>query len=247
MKTIIIEDNTAARESLKRLLNTHCNNISIIGEASNVEEATNLINSLKPNLIFLDVELPDGNGFDLLLNMKSIDFQVIFISSFKQYALKAIKFSALDYLLKPFDIDELKQAVQKAKQEIDIHETPKKIKTLTHNINQKSSIPDKLILKDKYGIQILTVNEIYHLQANGSYTEFYLKDKSPLIASKSLKEYQKLLSDSTFFRCHQSHIINLNHLSRYDKREGDFLILNNGNKVPLATRKRDSFFKIIAI
>ena len=246
MKTIIIEDNLAAKESLKRLLISHCKDVTIVGEACNVKDALETINELKPSLIFLDVELPDGNGFDLLTKLTSVDFQIIFISSFKQYALKAIKFSALDYLLKPFDIDELKQAVQKAKQEIDIHETPRKIKTLTHNINQKSSIPDKLILKDKYGIQILTVNEIYHLQANGSYTEFYLKDKSPLIASKSLKEYQKLLSDSTFFRCHQSHIINLNHLCRYDKREGDFLILNNGNKVPLATRKRDTFFKIIA-
>ncbi|CAM1361483.1 conserved hypothetical protein [Tenacibaculum litopenaei] len=243
MQTVIIEDNKAAQKSLIRQLEKHCPNVHLCGVAETVETAIALITTTAPELVFLDVELPDGNGFDILESLPDKNFQLIFISSFQQYALQAIKYSALDYLLKPFDYEDLVTAVEKALTERHTHATSQKLDTLRENMTYER--PHKLIVKDKHGLQIITINDIFHLEANGSYTEFFIKDQHSLMATKSIKEYQNLLPNQTFFRCHQSFLVNLNHLIRYDKREGDFLVLKNGYKVPLATRKKDTFLKIL--
>lgn len=182
----------------------------------------------------------------MLRKLPEINFQVIFVSSHEKYALRAIKFSALDYILKPIDPEELISAVEKAKSEFEHHKTPQRVQTLIDNISDQSKEPTRLVLKDKYGIQIVSVKDIIHLEANGSYTKFFIHEQDSLLVSKGLKNYENILSSSQqFFRCHQSYLINLDYLLRYDKREGDFQILKGGSKTPLATRKKDTLLKII--
>ena len=223
------------------MIKEFCPEVNVTGVATNVEEGLKLIDSAKPDLIFLDVEMPDGDGFSLLRKIPEINFQVIFITAHEKYALRAIKFSALDYLLKPIDSDELIAAVEKAKEEINQKSTPEKVHALIQNMEDQLKSPPKLVLKDKYGVQIIATQDVIRLEASGSYTKFIVKNHEPLMISKGIKEYQDLLSSDHFFRCHQSHIINMNFLSRYDKRDGDFLYLTDGSKVPLAVRKRDVF------
>lgn len=245
MKIVLIEDNPAARRNFLDLMDHYCSDIQFVGEAENVAKGIELIQNRQPDLVFLDIEMPDGTGFDVLQNLPEINFQVIFASSHEKYALKAIKFSALDYILKPIDPEELVQAIEKAKSEVTYHKTSKKVQTLIHNINDQQQNLTRLVLKDKYGIQIVAVRDIIHLEANGSYTKFFIYEQGTLMVSKGLKEYENILSSTQFFRCHQSHLINLDYLLRYDKRDGDYLILKDKSKVPLATRKKEKLLSII--
>lgn len=168
-----------------------------------------------------------------------IHFKIIFITAHEKYALKAIKFSALDYLLKPISPEELIQAVSKAKQEIQKEITGLKVNALLQNLEPHSNNHKQIILKDKYGIQPTNISDIIRLEASGSYTQFFIQNQESIVVSRVLKEYAALLPEEQFFRCHQSHLINLDYLLRYDKRDGDFLILKDGTKVPLAMRKKE--------
>lgn len=247
MKVVIVEDNPAAKAMLESLLATMYPNLTIVGIGDTLAKGQQLIQTKKPDLVFLDVELPDGTSFELLQRLDAIDFKIIFTTAHEKYALQAIKYSALDYLLKPIDVEELVLAMEKVQEDAAKETVGLKIQTLLKNLQQgEAKRPKRIILKDKYGIQIVNVDNIIHLEAMGNYTKFFVKDKAhPIINSKILKEYVKLLPETTFFRCHQSHLVNLNYLSRYDKREGDILCLENGSKVPLATRKRDALLKRI--
>lgn len=239
MKTIIIEDNHLARKFLSNLLTEHCSSIELCGTASNIHEGRELIQKVKPELVFLDVEMPQGTGFSLLENIKNIDFQVIFTTAHEKYALQAIKYSALDYLLKPVDLDDLLQAVEKAEQQQPKDVSALKIQTLLQNLDTKPKNIQKLVLKDRYGMQIVKVQDIIRLEAEGSYTKFYLNHGKTLVISKSLKEYDNLLPHTDFFRSHQSHLVNMEYLERYDTRDGDILRMIDGSEVPISRRKRE--------
>ena len=239
MKTIIIEDNHLARKFLTELLEEYCPNINLCGTASNIHAGRELIQKVKPELVFLDVEMPQGTGFNLLENIKNFDFQVIFTTAHEKYALQAIKYSALDYLLKPVDLDDLLQAVEKAEQQQPKDVSALKIQTLLQNLDTKPQNVQKLVLKDRYGMQIIKVQDIIRLEAEGSYTKFYLNNGKTLVISKSLKEYDNLLPTTDFFRSHQSHLVNMEYLERYDTRDGDILKMIDGSEVPISRRKRD--------
>ncbi|MGB0525325.1 MAG: LytR/AlgR family response regulator transcription factor [Flammeovirgaceae bacterium] len=245
MKTVIIEDNPSAQRLLSNLIEKYCTQLQVTGIASNVEEGLLLIDSTQPDLVFLDVEMPDGTGFELLEKLPQINFKVIFTTAHEKYALQAIKFSALDYLLKPIELAELLDAIKKAEEEVQKDLAEVKIKTLLKNLGIGQEHPKTIILKDKYGLQLTDVADIIRLEAMGSYTKFFIKDQAPILISKVLKEYGGLLPTAQFFRCHQSHIINMDFLLRYDKREGDVLLLKDGSKVPLAVRKRDALLEVI--
>lgn len=245
MKVVLIEDNPAARRSFSQLLEEYCPDVKLIGEAENVAKGLDLLTNCSPDLVFLDIEMPDGTSFDILRKLPEINFQIIFASSHEKYALRAIKFSAIDYILKPIDPEELVNAIEKAKSELTNHKTSQKVQTLIHNTNNQEKDPTRLVLKDKYGIQIVPVKDIIHLEANGSYTKFYIHEQDSLLVSKGLKDYENILSSQQFFRCHQSHLINLDYLLRYDKRDGDYLVLKDKSKIPLATRKKESLLRII--
>ncbi|MEO1050155.1 MAG: LytTR family DNA-binding domain-containing protein [Bacteroidota bacterium] len=244
MRTLLIEDEPSARNTLTTMLKTYCPEVEMAGTASCIDQGLQLIKAFDPQLLFLDVQLPDGEGFDLLRKLSKINFQVIFVTAHESYALKAIKFSALDYLVKPIDPDDLVSAVNKAMAEPVGHATSKRIHTLFDNTRDNRGL-SKLVLKDHYGMQVVSIDEIIHIEANGSYSDFFLECGDKLCVSKSIGDYQRILSNHQFFRSHKSHLINLNQLLRYDRREGDQLIMKDGSYVPLAIRKKEQLLKLL--
>ena len=243
MNTIIIDDNPNAQEFLEDLLKMYCQELTIVGKADNIFEGKQLIENLSPELVFLDVEMPKGTGFDLLQQLDTIDFNVIFTTAHEKYALRAIKYSALDYLLKPIEVNELLAAVKKAQTRDEQQLSQLKVNNLLQNLGKNAAQTQKLMLRDKYGMQITAIQEIIHLEADDCYTKFFIQDQEPVIVSKSLKEYELLLPKDQFFRCHKSHLINLEYLLRYDKKEDNILILRNGNQVPVSRRKLEVLIK----
>lgn len=239
MKTIIIEDDATVLSTFLSLIEDFCPDLEVLETASNVEEGLKILEKQNPELLFLDIEMPDGTGFDLLAKLPEIDFKVIFTTAHEKYALQAIKFSALDFLLKPIDPDDLIQAVEKAQQEFEKEVSTLKIKTLLYNMETQGQNAKRIVLKDKYGLQIINIEDIIRLEAEGSYTKFILKEAEAILISKTLKEYEVLLPNRQFFRSHQSHLVNLDYLTRYDKRNGDKLILKDGSEVPISSRKKE--------
>lgn len=239
MKTIIIDDNAKAGKLLEELLQHYCPEVILAGKACNIQEGKVLIEQVMPDLVFLDIEMPTGTGFELLQQLPVVSFKVIFTTAHEKYALKAIKFSALDYLLKPIDSEELVRAIAKARQDVQEELSQLKFKTLFQNLENKPGQEQKIMLKDKYGLQITAIKDIIRLEADNNYTRFFIKDQPLLLVSKPLKDYEKLLPHENFFRCHKSHLVNLNYLLRYDKREDEVLILQDGSRVPISRRKVD--------
>ncbi|MEO1050699.1 MAG: LytTR family DNA-binding domain-containing protein [Bacteroidota bacterium] len=247
MRALIIEDNPSVKRTLQTILADECPDVIIEGTAGNVQEGLSLVRSSKIDLIFLDIEMPDGSGFDLLRQLDNLDFQVIFITAHEKYAIQAIKFSALDFLLKPIDPDDVIKAVNKAESEINKHITDQKLDALFANIAKDNDLPKRIALKDKYGVQFVKIEDIVRLKGDGNYTTFFIKSGEAITISKGLKEYESLLLDHRFFRCHQSHLVNLEYLERYDRREGDMLILKGDVAVPLAKRKKDELSKLLGL
>ena len=247
IRIALVEDHAAARRNLIAILTQLLPQATILWEASSVAEAREHLNQATPELLFLDVELPDGKGFDVLNALPHVDFSVIFTTSHEQYALQAIKYSAVDYLLKPLDPDEVEQAIDRARVQFSKEDAAKKMKVLLQNTKRSPDDLGKLALRDKYGIQIVALKDVIRLEANGGYTTFHVDGAHPIMVSKTLKEYSQLLPETHFFRCHQSHLVQLEYLQRYDKREGDLLILTDGSRIPLALRKRDALLKILQV
>lgn len=245
MKAIIIDDKKDPKEVLINLLGKYCSEIEILATAENVAEGIKTIQKYEPQLVFLDVEMPDGTGFDLLEKIGNISFKVIFTTGYEKYAIKAFKFSAVDYLLKPVDVDDLINAVKKAKVEIKNEVLQLKVGTLLSNIQEFSDTLKKIVLRDAESLHIVQVAEIIRLEASDNYSTFYLTENRQILISKSLKEYENLLSQAGFFRCHQSHLINLNAMQRFDKRDGGVLVMNDDSKVPISKRKKEELFALL--
>lgn len=240
LRVLIIEDESGVRKDIIGLLKQR-KDIVILGEAPSIKLAEILINSTQPDVILLDIHLEDGTAFDLLSKFTSIDFNIIFITAFDSFAIKAIKIGALDYLLKPVDIDELFDALDKAsnKQHIATKEQ------ISYTIENTDSIKaDKFIIKTNEGIHIIHYDEIIYCKSEGAYTYFYLLDGRIIIASKSIKEYEDLLSEEQFVRCHQSYIANLKQAIKIDRE--DNLVLRDGTLIPIATRRKDMVLQLIS-
>lgn len=246
LKTIIIDDEFHSRASLKNMVSEFCQGIELIGEAQSTEEATFILQSQKPDLVFMDIELGDGTAFDVLQSIGQAAFSIVFTTAFDQYAIKAIKFNALDYLLKPIDIEELQEAVEKVKEarkpSQDLHQN-KNLELLISNLKSKDIPTITLSTADSF--QYVKVDQIIHCEASGAYTKFFMKNRAPLLVSKTLKEYEQLLDDHGFFRVHQSHLINLDEIDRYIKSDGGYIILKDGTKVAVSRGKKDAFFTIM--
>lgn len=246
LKTIIIDDEFHSRASLKNMVAEFCQGVELIGEAQSAEEATFILQSQKPDLVFMDIELGDGTAFDVLQSIGQAAFSIVFTTAFDQYAIKAIKFNALDYLLKPIDIEELQEAVEKVKEarkpSQDLHQN-KNLELLISNLKTKDIPTITLSTADSF--QYVKVDQIIHCEASGAYTKFFMKNRAPLLVSKTLKEYEQLLDDHGFFRVHQSHLINLDEIDRYIKSDGGYIILKDGTKVAVSRGKKDSFFTVM--
>lgn len=245
MKTIIVDDDPNAQEFLAELLTNHCPQLVLAGIGNNIIEGKQLIEQLRPELVFLDVEMPHGTGFDLLQQLPTVNFKVIFTTAHEKYALRAIKYSTLDYLLKPVDTEDLLQAVDKALQNEQQKEQELKINTLLQNIRQGPVQDQKIVLKDQYGMYIISLKDIIHLKAENNYTTFFIDNHAPILISKSLKECDALLPPDYFFRCHKSHLVNLNYLLRFDRKHGDMLLLKDGSEVPISRRKSEVLLNLI--
>lgn len=245
IKTIIIEDEANSRKALENMLLFYCPDIEIAGHAASVKEGVSLIKKKSPELIFLDVNLPDGTGFDLVKKIKNKNFKLVFITAFDKYALKAIKLSALDYLLKPVKPDELRHAVSKVQQVLEQEEQINlQIETCIDNLNNESQ-DKKIILNTNENIFVVEINKLIHCEANENYTNVYIKDKNKIVISKTLKEFEEMLSVYGFFRVHQSHLINLQYVDYYEKKGRGCVQLKNGESIPVSQRRKKIFFNAL--
>ena len=245
LRTLIIDDEEHQRHSLERLVKMYCPTLSVVGQADGVKTGIEAIIKYKPDLVLLDIKMNDGLGFDILEQLKPLDFKVIFITAYEKYADKAFRFSSLDYLLKPIDPDELMHAVNKAgdqlRQDFDIQFANMK-KTLSHH--DKADL--KIVLKTYDSIYLVSVSDILFCESDISYTRFHLADKRDILACSSLKEYEDLLSESGFYRVHKDYIINIRYIRRFEEDPCCSVILEGEHKIPVESRKRYDFLEILA-
>ena len=238
LRTIIIDDEDNVRHTLEKLVNRYCPNVRLIAEADGVKSGVKAIKKWHPDLVLLDIKMDDGTGFDLLKQLEPVDFKVIFITAYDQYAIKAIKFSALDYLLKPVDPDDLTEAVKKA-EKLMIHELNQQLGTLEDNMLNRDKSKKKIILRTFDNIHLVKLIDIVYCESHDNYTNFHLLNNKKILVSNTLKEYDEMLSEYGFFRAHKSYLINLIHIDRFEKADGGAIVLANEIKIPVASRKKE--------
>ena len=243
IRTLIIDDESHIRITLSRLLEKHCKQVKLVGEAHNVETGRSAIIKLNPDLVLLDVEMDDGNGFDLLNTLKQIDFKVIFITAYEKYAVQAFKYSAVDFLLKPVNPLELAEAVDRVS-EIKQSDYNIRLKTLEENFLSKDPNTRKIILRTHETIHLMNVSSILYCESDGCYTYVHTDEEEKILISKPIKEYDELLSDAGFFRIHKSYLINLKHIKRFEKTDGGSIVLTNNHKIPVASRKKEELLEM---
>ncbi|OUS02825.1 DNA-binding response regulator [Flavobacteriales bacterium 33_180_T64] len=235
MKSLIVEDKAYIRKGLLNLLELIEIDVQVIGECASVKEAVVVTNACQPELVFLDINLTDGNAFDFLEQTEHLNFKVIFITAYEEYALQALKSGAVDYLLKPVDIEELKIALQKVA-DLPVAEQKAQIKVAKQVFNNEDA---KLILSLHDSFQVIDLNELQFCESDKGYTTFYCNDGKKYVVSKTLKEFEKRLTEANFTRPHQSFMVNLKFIDKYDK--SGTIHLKNGKKIPVSSRKKDSF------
>ena len=247
MKTLLIDDELNGREVLEQLLKQYCKSVTIAGSANSIITGIQKINELKPELVFLDIQMPGGTGFDILKQVKNIDFEVIFVTAHDQYAIKAFKCSAVDYLLKPINIDELKNAVSNAEKKLLSKQEDLRIGFLLNQIDRTKSkwSLDKIILPILNGYEILDAADITYCKSEANYTRFYFKDGSNKLASKTMKEFDEILAGNNFFRAHRSYMVNLNFVSKYLRGKGGTLIMKDGIEITVASERKDELIKLM--
>lgn len=246
ISTLIIDDEKRARESLRNLLERYCPAVKIVGEAKGVKDGVDAINRLQPELVFLDIQMDDGTGFDLLEQADQTDFRLIFTTAFDDYAIKAFRFNAIDYLLKPLDVEELIRSVEQVRQSIEqAGVSGMSSEQLRHLLQFNERAPTITVSTDEV-LEFVEVSRILRLESSGAYTNFVLTDGAKLLTSKNLKQYEALLLPHAFYRVHHSHLINMRELARYVKTEGGYLVMKNGDQVPLSRRRKEAFLHALS-
>jgi two-component system LytT family response regulator len=235
MKALVVEDKEYIRKGLIALLQSIETEVAIIGECESVKEAVIVTNACKPDLVFLDINLTDGTGFDFLDKTEHLDFKVIFITAYEEYALKALKMGAVDYLLKPVDVEELQVALQKVKA-LPINAQKEQIREVKKMWYQDEAT---LVLSLNDSLQVINLQELLFCESDKGYTSFHLADGKKYVASKPIKEYEERLEKVNFVRPHQSFLVNLKFIDKYDR--SGFIYLKNGKKIPVSSRKKESF------
>lgn len=247
IKAVIIDDVDKARIALKSDVEDYCPNIEVIGEADGVASGVSTIVSLKPDLVFLDIKMADGSGFDLLEKLKAtdnIDFNIIFTTAYDQYAIKAFKYSAIDYLLKPIDPEDLIEAIKKLDAQSPTKLGVDQYQFLMDQIRHlQNPSPKRIALSSTEKIQIVEISDLVRCEASGNYTYFYTTDGQKIIVSKTMKEYVDILEEQDFVRVHHSHLINMDQVAEFMKIDGTYLVMKNGDQVPVSVRKREDLMK----
>lgn len=246
INAVIIDDEINNIDNLEGLLKKYCPQVQVTGTAMNADEGITLIKKLQPKLIFLDIQMPGKNGFDMLSDLPDHNFEIILITAHDQYGIKAIKFSAVDYLLKPLDIEELKRAIQKAaqriKEKMQNHELENLLQLLK---NREEKSAHKLALPTLKETRFVSPRDIIRCESSNAYTSFYISTGEKIVVSKPIYEYEELLSDFGFIRCHQSHLVNKEYIKSWVKGDGGYLILQNGNEIPVSKSKKEILAQVL--
>jgi len=243
IKAIIIDDIEQARITFRKDLEVYAPDIEVIGEAGGVVEGAKLLKRLQPDILFLDIQMQDGSGFDLLDLLPEIPFKIIFITASDAHAIKAFRYAAIDYLLKPVDPDELMGSLEKYRSH-KLNEN-EKYKLLNESLKNHNKPTNRLALHSQDKIHIVNISDIIRCESSVNYTEFYFTDRKKMVVSKTLKEFEDLLTDLNFYRVHQSHLVNTKFIREFVKTEGGHLIMDDGSMVPVSTRKRPEVVKML--
>lgn len=243
MKAILIDDQDHVRENLRMMIESFVPEIEVVAEAKGVRSGLESIRQHQPDLVFLDIEMKDGTGFDLLALFGNPDFKVIFVTGHDGYAIRTFKVSAIDYILKPVDAGDLVRAVEKARIQPTLKEI--QVKQALRNAQARTLETQQIVLSDAENIFLVELHNIIRCQAEDNYTRFFLEDERVILVSKTLKEYSEILEQNKFFRSHQSHLINLRFFDHYDRRDGGMIYMKDGSQVPLATRKKELLFSLL--
>lgn len=247
IQAIIVDDEPHCIEYLSGLLcDEFAGKIELTGTAQTVNEGIKQISALQPDLVFLDVQIGDKTGFDLLRQLSEINFEVIFTTAYEKYAIQAIKFSALDYLLKPIDKEDMQIAINKLFGEISKKITAARLDTLLYNLERKNSGIKRIIVPTNNGFEFLNIADIIRCESHINYTTIFLNENKKLLVAKTLKEFEEMLAEHHFFRIHNSHLVNLSCVKSYHKGKGGSVILSDGTEIEVSTRRKDDFLKELA-
>lgn len=245
MRIIIIDDEDRARKGIADILRLSNSHREVVAEAYDVKSGLEAINNHNPDLVLLDINMPDGTGFDLLKKIDHIDFKIIFITAYEEFAIQAFEFSAVDYLLKPVDPAKLIEALGKAQQLVDQEKISLKLNALFANLDNNTAENKKLVLKTAENIYLVNTSDILRCESDGGYTRFFMMDGKKIMVSKNMKDYEELLNGLGFYRIHQSHLINLKYIDHYSKTEGGAVVMKDNSTLPVARRKKESFLKLL--
>ena len=245
LTAIIIDDEYNSRNALRQKIVNHCPDVTIISDCENGEDGIKKIDEQKPDIVFLDVEMPRMNGFTMLQQLKNKNFEVIFTTAYDHYAIKAIKFSALDYLLKPVEVEDLKASVEKVSTKRKQLEGNNRVELLLQNFLEEKTAHQRIAISSMEGLQFVPTDDIIYLEANSNYTSFYIAGNRKITATKTLKDFEELLPASMFIRIHHSYLINKNGVDKYIKGEGGQVVMKNGVTLDVARRKKEEFMKAI--
>lgn len=243
IRTLIIDDEQHCIDRVTHLLEAHKDKVHLMDALHSVEEGITAIKKFKPDLIFLDVQINDKTGFDLLKQIDTHDFEVIFTTAHDKYAVQAFKFSAIDYLLKPVDADDLQQALEKVSKKVAEKANNDRLDVLLHNLKNTQGSIKKISIPTVNGFVFVQVTEILRCQSEINYTTIFLKDKQKMTVAKTLKEFEELLSDYNFFRVHNSHLINLAYIKSYNKGKGGIVTMMDQTDIEVSTRRKDDLMK----
>jgi len=244
LRTLIVDDEDLARKNLEFLIKDYCPNVEVIGNAASAKEAVRFLKSNSIDLMLLDIEMPNGSGFELLEMIKDeINFKIIFITAYHEYALKAFKYSATDYILKPINPEELEAGIAKI-QAVSSTESKDKIDTLIENVQRRGEQFNKIALPSMEGLQFVALDDVIYCESQDNYTQFFLVDGKKIMVSKTIKFFEDALDDSKFFRVHRSNIINLKYIDKYVKGEGGYVVLKQGARIPVSRRRKESFLQL---
>lgn len=239
LRTVIIDDEEDARSTLRSFITQYCPQIEIVAEADGVNAGYQAVVINNPHLVFLDIQMEDGTGFDLLSKIHKPQFNVVFTTAFDEFAIKAFKYSAIDYLLKPIDPDELIETVTKVNKNDEYLERFEQLKHTTNGVF------DRITLSSQEGITVVRIDNILRLESDSNYTHFFLRSSEKITVPKSLKEYESMLPKHLFFRTHQSHMINMNFVKKFVKEDGGYILMEDGSEVLVARRRKDEFLHIL--
>ncbi|MCZ8197340.1 MAG: LytTR family DNA-binding domain-containing protein [Flavobacterium sp.] len=246
---VLIDDDVNLREGMKGLLALYAPDIKIIGEADSVASGVNTLTKIDPQVVFLDIQMNDGTGFDMLEKLSEINGKVtshiVFITAYEHYAIKAFRFSALDFLLKPVSPDDLEKVIDKIRNVLEKDNDYSHIDLLLENIRKKADNFKRIALSNSDGIHLLDISDIIRCESDDNYTKFFIKNRKPILISKTLKEYEELLTEHDFVRIHQSHLINLAYVKSYVKKDNGFVLMNDDSQLPISQRKREQLQDVL--